>query len=147
MTMPTDSSDGRMPLAWASGYFLSHDGVVSRADGRALAAVTLAQARRYARQDIRHDPLRTAKSGVMQGRGGAEGLTGEEDGVQTVQFVRLKSGAELTQAENAGSVAFLPGFTMPAVGNVDQGWYWMRADDGAWCLLHGASYARHCRAK
>ncbi len=142
----SDSGSNRIPLKWADGYFLSHDGVVTRADGSALKAVPLVQARRYARQDIQHDPLREAASGVTHGRGGVDELVFVAEGVQRVHFVHLWPNAAREAMERGETVSGITGFTMPAVGDTEGGWYWMRANDGARCLFHGRSYARHLLA-
>lgn len=145
MIVSRDSNGGsnRIPLKWADGYFLSRDGVVSRADGRALKDVPLAQARRYARQDIQHDPLREAASGVTHGRGGSEELVFMEDGACFVRLVRMMSEWERAQLSSEGASSAFVGFPMRAEGDTERGWYWLRADDGAWWLFHAPSYARH----
>ena len=145
-SMDSGSGSNRIPLKWADGYFISHDGVVSRADGRALKDVSLAQARQYARQDIQHDPLREAASGVTHGRGGWEELVFMEDGACFVRLVRMMSEAERTQVSSEGTSSAWVGLPMRAAGDTERGWYWMRADDGAWWLFHAPSYARHLLA-
>lgn len=138
-----DNPADRLPLKWASKHFISHDGIVSRADGSPLKDIPLAQARRYARQDIQHDPLRQAPSGVTHGRGGTEELAFVEDGRQMVRLVRLMSGDERARLSSEGASSAWVGCPMPAVGDIGRGWYWLRADDGARVLFHGSSYARH----
>ncbi len=139
----SDSGSNRIPLKWADGYFISHDGVVSRADGSTLKSVPLVQARRYARQSMQHDPLREAASGVTHGRGGMDELVFVEDGGQRVQFVQMWSNAAREAMERGETVSGITGFTMPAVGDTAGGWYWMRGNDGARCVFHAPSYAGH----
>lgn len=145
-SLPRTEPD-RVPLKWAARFFLSRDGIVTRADGRAVSALTLAQAQDYARRDIRFDPLREAKSRVPQGRHGDESLVFLSDGAKQVQLVRLMSPDERTLLHGyepaGGMVASLCGHDVPAVGDTNFGWYFLRADDGAHWLFHGRSYASH----
>jgi hypothetical protein len=143
MSLETNETERRRPLPWASGYFLSHDGVVSREDGNELNGIPLFKARQYARQSIEHDPPRKSANGVPQGRGGFEALVSVEDGTQVVQTLRLMAQHERAQLASKGAVSMFTPEPMRAEGNVEGGWYWMRADDGAWWLFHGCSYARH----
>jgi|Wag4MinimDraft_6_1082665.scaffolds.fasta_scaffold53724_2 hypothetical protein len=139
---PTESAQ-RIPLPWASGRFISRDGVVSRADGTALKDIPLFQARQYARKSIDHDPPRKSVSGVPHGRGGFEALVALEDGTQVVRTLRLLAHHERAQLANEGAVSMFMPEPIRAEGNVESGWYWMRADDGAFWLFHGPSYAMH----
>lgn len=143
MSLETNETERRIPLPWASGYFLSHDGVVSRVDGTPLKDIALSQARQYARQSIEHDPPRKSANGVPQGRGGFEALVSVEDGTQVVQTLRLMAQHERAQLASQGAVSMFTQEPMRAEGNVECGWYWMRANDGARWLFHGRSYARH----
>jgi hypothetical protein len=143
----TEGVPNRIQLKWATRFFLSHDGVVTRTDGSVVRDCTLTQARGYARQDIRFDPLRLAKSGVPHGRHGGGLLVYQEDGSTFVELVRLMSPAERTDlnghAPAGGIVTSLCGHELPAIGDTERGWFYLRADDGAFWLMHGASYARH----
>lgn len=148
MTNPEDTSrDNRpdtMPLKWAAGYRIDPAGVVLRADGSALKAVSLSQARRYARQDIQHDPPRHSAAGVSHGRAGSSALVLlMDDGTRVVEFLTLWSDSERARLDGGGDCSRLLGFTMPAAGDTECGWYWMRTDDGRRCLFHGPSYAKH----
>lgn len=146
-TNPREGTPGRLQLKWATRYFLSHDGVVTRANGSKIGDCTLAQARDYARKDIRFDPLKEAKSGVPHGRGGEDSLVFLEHGEKRVELVRLMSPAEraalLGHAPGGGTVTSQCGHDFPAEGDTESGWYYLRADDGAHWLFHGCSYARH----
>jgi hypothetical protein len=136
----------RLQLKWATRFFLSRDGVVTRADGSVVRDCTLTKALDYARGDIRFDPLREAKSGVPHGRGGSDALVFVDDGEQRVEVVRLMAPDERSALDGhppaGGVVTSLCGHDLPAVGDTDRGWYYLRADDGAHWLFHGCSYAR-----
>jgi hypothetical protein len=138
----------RWPLQWAAGYFISHDGVVTRADGRPLKDIPLAEARQRARRDISHDPVRMSASGVTHGRGGTESLVFVEDGTRMAAFVVLKPKDAREAMESDGAVAtWLAGHAHPAVGDIERGWYFVRGDDEGWRVFHGRSYAaRVCGA-
>ena len=123
----------RMQLKWAERWFISSDGTVSRADGTPAKAISLAQALRYARKDIQHDPTRH----------GMESLVFERGGDAMVRLVQLRTPSANAAFDEGESVSWLAGFSMLAVGDTESGWYFIRGEDGAHRLFHGASYARH----
>ena len=132
----------RWPLQWAAGYFISHDGIVTRADGRLLQDIPLAEARQRARRDLSHDPVRVSASGVRHGRGGAESLLFVEDGAWMAAFVVLKPKDAREALESDGAAtSWNAGHANPAVGDIERGWYFVRGDDEGWRVFHGRSYA------
>jgi hypothetical protein len=133
----------RWPLKWATAYFLLHDGTVHRADGAAPPkSCPLQQAKRFAKGAREFDSLRTTSKGVLQGRGGFESLVFESDGIQWTHIVVLPTCAE-SAALGAGESVLCRSEAMPVAGDIESGWYWLRGDDGAQRLFHGATYAAH----
>lgn len=135
--------DELRPLRLVAGYSIRRDGVVFRADGTSVTSVPLFRARRYARKDIEHDPLRESRSGVMHGRGDGESLVFDADGQRLVQWVRLPSKAERVSKLRGDGLSTFCGGSMEASGDTDACWYWLDDRDGVHLLFHGPSWAQH----
>lgn len=120
----------RWPLQWAAGYFISHDGILSRADGRALKQISLQQAQHYCESNSPHDAL-----------------VSDCGGVQTVFCVRLVSDVASAEVDASGTPYRRIVLPMKASGDISSHWYFVSADDGARWVLHGPSYAHNLSAR